>query len=193
MQDQWAAVLGGALDLVVGPYPEVRARPIALSPEVVTELTHRLVTVVFGAHDSSAVHQEVITAITGCGGVEHDRARTALRRLAALAGRAAGALDRGDLDGWAGVLCEATEAQAQLHPSLVGDAHRRAIDVGRSLGAVGWKVNGAGGDGGSLTLLTSDGPSAGDELAAALGARDPGWTVLRLVPGHDPRVVVTAP
>lgn len=193
VQDQWAAALGGCLDLAVGPYPDVRVRPVALAPGVVDALADRLVTVVFGAHDSSAVHQEVITAITGCGGADHDRARTALRRLAALAGSAAAALEAGDLEGWAAVLRQATEAQEQLHPSLVGPAHRRAIEVGASAGAAGWKVNGAGGDGGSLTLLAGPPAGAGAHLAAALGDADPGWTVLRLVPGHDPGVVVTSP
>jgi D-glycero-alpha-D-manno-heptose-7-phosphate kinase len=190
VQDQWAAAVGGCLDLAVAPYPSVRARSVLLSPEVESALAHRLVTVVFGAHDSSAVHQEVITAITGCGGADHDRARGALRDLAALAGRAATALGEGDLHAWAVVLCEATEAQQRLHPSLVGHAHRRAIAIGAAEGAVGWKVNGAGGDGGSLTLLAGPAPGAAAHLAATLGAADPSWAVLRLGPGHGPRVVV---
>jgi D-glycero-alpha-D-manno-heptose-7-phosphate kinase len=49
-----------------------------------------------------------------------------------------------------------TEAQAALHPSLVGAAAREVIETARWLGAIGWKVNGAGGDGGSLTLLSPD-------------------------------------
>lgn len=190
VQDQWAAALGGCLDLAVAPYPEVRARPVALQAPVERALAERLVTVVFGAHDSSAVHQQVITAITGCGGADHDRVRVALRDLAALAGRAAEALADGDLDGWAAVLRQATDAQERLHPSLVGEAHRRAIELGAAAGAVGWKVNGAGGDGGSLTLLAGPGPVDPDALAAALGSADPSWTVLRLGPGHGPRVTV---
>lgn len=193
VQDQWAAAVGGCLDLAVAPYPDVRARPIPLAPEVEEALASRLVTVVFGAHDSSAVHHEVITAITGCGGVDHDRARAALRRLSALAGRAAACLEAGDLDGWAAVLREATEAQEQLHPALVGGAHRRGIAVGSDAGAIGWKVNGAGGDGGSLTLLAGATPDAGERLDHALRAADPTWTVVPLRPGHDPLVTVTSP
>lgn len=190
VQDQWAAALGGCLDLAVAPYPEVRARTIDLAPDVAGALAERLVTVVFDAHDSSAVHHEVITAVTACGGAHHDRVRAALRRLAELAGRAAAALEVGDVDGWAEVLCQATRAQEDLHPALVGEAHRRAIAIGAGAGAAGWKVNGAGGDGGSLTLVAGSARSA-DDLAGALDDADPAWTVLRLEPGHDPVVTVS--
>jgi len=49
-----------------------------------------------------------------------------------------------------------TEAQAELHPDLVGADARRVIDLARAGGALGWKVNGAGGDGGSVTILCGD-------------------------------------
>jgi D-glycero-alpha-D-manno-heptose-7-phosphate kinase len=70
-----------------------------------------------------------------------------------------------------------TEAQRALHPELVGaDAHR-VIEIAAAHGAIGWKVNGAGGDGGSLTIL-----SATREANAALAPRvtegDPGYRVL---------------
>ena len=50
-------------------------------------------------------------------------------------------------------MIENTEAQSSLHPELVGADARAIIEVARQHGALGWKVNGAGGDGGSLTLL----------------------------------------
>ena len=50
-------------------------------------------------------------------------------------------------------MIENTEAQANLHADLVSPRHRAVIDVAHRRGAVGWKVNGAGGDGGSITLL----------------------------------------
>ena len=46
-----------------------------------------------------------------------------------------------------------TEAQGRLHPELIGADASRVIDIAREHGAWGWKVNGAGGEGGSLTLL----------------------------------------
>jgi D-glycero-alpha-D-manno-heptose-7-phosphate kinase len=169
VQDQWAAAMGGVGLLAIGPYPEVRHEAIAMSASAATELDERLVTVVFGPHDSSAVHAEVINAMVGCGGAEHDRARQALRRLSSLAGDAAAALADGAIDQWGEVLVASTEAQRALHQGLIGATHQAAIDLARSHGAAGWKVNGAGGDGGSLTVLAGPGSGA-PEMARALGA-----------------------
>ena len=45
-------------------------------------------------------------------------------------------------------MIENTEAQERLHPELVSrDAHR-VIEIAKEHGALGWKVNGAGGEGG---------------------------------------------
>ncbi|MCU1498235.1 MAG: mevalonate kinase, partial [Acidimicrobiales bacterium] len=68
VQDQWAAALGGCGLLAIGPYPEVRHRVVPLAADTITELGARLVTVVFGPHDSSAVHAQVIDSTVGCGG-----------------------------------------------------------------------------------------------------------------------------
>jgi D-glycero-alpha-D-manno-heptose-7-phosphate kinase len=46
-----------------------------------------------------------------------------------------------------------TEAQRRLHPALVSADAERVIEIARQHGAIGWKVNGAGGEGGSVTLL----------------------------------------
>lgn len=181
VQDQWAAAMGGCGLLTVGPYPQVVHEAIDLSPSTVRELGERLVTVVFGAHDSSAVHAQVINDVVGCSGDDHERARRALRDLARLAGEAAVALRSGDVDRWAAVLVAATDAQVMLHPELVGVAHRAAIDVARAQGAVGWKVNGAGGAGGSLTCVTGPGRSAQD-LVAGLCTVDSTWTFPELRP-----------
>lgn len=185
VQDQWAAAMGGGGLLSIGPYPTVRHRRLSIDDDTISALGERLVTVVFGAHDSSAVHAEVINALVGCGGEAHERARAALRTLSTLASQGAASLEAGDLDGWASLLTDSTEVQGVLHPGLVGSAHRRAIEVGRSLGATGWKVNGAGGSGGSLTLLA--GESSSGSLADALAAEDRGWTLLALrpAPGVD--------
>ncbi|WP_421122058.1 hypothetical protein ACE2AJ_20805 [Aquihabitans daechungensis] len=189
VQDQWAAALGGVGLLAIGPYPEVRHEAIAVPSRAAAELDDRLVTVVFGPHDSSLVHAQVINAMTGCGGPEHDRARGALRRLSTLAGDAAAALADGAVEQWGEVLEASTEAQRDLHAGLVGPAHQAAIDAARSAGAAGWKVNGAGGDGGSLTIVAgSEGRAA---VEAALGALDPTWRIVRLGPHAGLRVDVT--
>ena len=187
VQDQWAAALGGAGLLAIGPYPDVRHRAIEVPAAAVEQLGERLVTVVFGPHDSSAVHRQVIDAMVTCSGVEHHHAREALRTLSSLALDAADALTLGDLERWGEVLVASVAAQAALHPDLVGAPHRAAIEVARSAGALGWKVNGAGGAGGSLTALAGAGDAAA-VLAEALAAVDPRWVVLRQRPAPGLRV-----
>jgi D-glycero-alpha-D-manno-heptose-7-phosphate kinase len=63
------------------------------------------------------------------------------------------ALLRGDLTAFGATLAANTNAQAKLHPELVGERARQVIAIGRRFGITGWKVNGAGGTGGSVTLL----------------------------------------
>lgn len=184
VQDQWAAALGGAGLLAVGPYPDARHRRVDVPAAAQAEVGQRLVTVVFGPHDSSAVHAQVINDIVGCSGEAHERARGALRQLATLAGDAARALEAGDVDGWAAVLTASVDVQAALHPGLVGTPHRRAIDVARLCGAVGWKVNGAGGEGGSLTMVAAPDAGAAKALAVAVAEVDPSWQVVPLAPAE---------
>ena len=126
-----------------------------------------------------ARYAEVIDAMVGCGGPTHDRARAALGRLSTLADEAAGALRSGAVDTWAEVLTACTEGQRALHPALVGRAHTAAIEVAQHERAIGWKVNGAGGDGGSLTVVAAD-RDAAVGLAGALSRVDPSWQVVAL-------------
>lgn len=192
VQDHWAAAHGGIGHLIVSPYPSVRWRAIVPPADASSALADRLVTVVFGSHDSSAVHGEVIHALLSCDGPSHDPARRALRDLARLANEAAEALGSGDLTAWADVLVQATDAQAALHSDLVGPAHRAAIDAGRAAGAAGWKVNGAGGAGGSLTLLAAPDRDPAD-LRAALAAVDRSWRLLDLRPSPGAATTVVHP
>ena len=64
-----------------------------------------------------------------------------------------------------------TEAQRSLHPELVGVDASRVIDVAAAHGAIGWKVNGAGGEGGSLTILSAT-PGQKQALDEAVAAAD---------------------
>jgi D-glycero-alpha-D-manno-heptose-7-phosphate kinase len=179
VQDHQAAAHGGVGLLTVNPYPTARWHRVTVPAEARAQLDERMVTVVLGAHDSSAVHRTVIERIAGVDHPEHPAAMDAIRRLALLAPGAAAALAAGDLPAWARTLTAATNTQAELHPGLVCAAHREAIALAQAHGALGWKVNGAGGGGGSLTVLAGDDARP---LIDAFAAR-PGWTVpeLRLV------------
>lgn len=71
-----------------------------------------------------------------------------------------------------------TEAQAGLHQELVSEAAWAVIDLARSCGALGWKVNGAGGPGGTVTLVC---PGSVDLLAKRVSEL-PGARPLALSP-----------
>ncbi len=175
MQDQIAAAYGGVNFIEMPRYPDTIVEPIVLQTATRDALDARLLLVYLGrAHDSSAVHREVIASIEAGGAP-----RRALEGLRALARQGREALLAGDLAAYGRALSDNCELQAALHPSLVSDVARRVIEVARGHGAAGWKVNGAGGNGGSVTLLC--GPSAGAraDLARQLEAEVPGVRVLR--------------
>ena len=61
-----------------------------------------------------------------------------------------------------------TEAQRRLHDDLVCRDADAVIAAARAHGAAGWKVNGAGGVGGSLTLLGAESPDARRAMREAI-------------------------
>jgi D-glycero-alpha-D-manno-heptose-7-phosphate kinase len=112
------------------------------------ELSETLSLIFVGrAHDSSAVHRQVIQDAGRAGSSLFEPLRRAAR-----AGREA-VLAR-DIDALGRSMIANTAAQAALHPDLVGADSRKVIEAAEGRGAIGWKVNGAGGHGGSVTLLT---------------------------------------
>jgi D-glycero-alpha-D-manno-heptose-7-phosphate kinase len=161
VQDHQVAAHGGVGLLTVDPYPTGRWHRVTVPAEARLQLDRRMITVVFGPHDSSAVHRTVVERISNPGDPAHAGAIDALRRLALLAPGAAAALAAGDLEAWGRSLTANTETQAELHPDLVGPGHRRAIHLARAHGALGWKVNGAGGAGGSSPSPRRETPNAG--------------------------------
>ena len=148
VQDQVAAAHRGANRIEVD-HPAATVHPIELGTALRSALDERLLHVAYGGrHDSSAVHEQVIAELEGEGA---DAAP--LDRLRQLAAEAHQALVEADLDAYGRALTGATEAQAGLHPDLVSDDAHALIDLARSVGATGWKVNGAAGAAGSISIL----------------------------------------
>ena len=167
MQDQLSAAFGGISSITIDPYPAATVESLPAWPE----LSARLSLVSLGRpHRSSALHERVIEHVQGQPAPAFDRLRDAADAArAAVLGR--------DLVAFGAAMVANTDAQDALHPTLVGADARRTIDRAREHGALGWKVNGAGGDGGSVTFLSPT-ADAKVELEVELGAADPEHAIL---------------
>ena len=182
VQDQVAAAFGGANLVRVDPYPQFEVSQLRVPPATLQALSQRVVTVYLGSHDSSAVHTTVIERLEGD---DHHAARL-LAPMRAAAVRAADALVAGDLAAYGEAMAANTRSQAGLHPTLVNPVAQRVIELAARLGALGWKVNGAGGPGGTVSILASDDPG---ELIKALSGVE-GLIVLPLLPAAEGAHVV---
>jgi len=177
VQDHWASAFGG-ISLLAVDYPTAQRSPVAVSAATAAELARRLHTVYLGSpHASSALHDEVIARL------ERDRT-PCLDDMRAAASAAAAALGGGDLDAYGRALTANHEAIHSMHHGLVGADATALAQLAARLGARGWKVNGAGGEGGSMVVL---GPSDDDDDAAlrsAIAVHD-GWRIIEAALAAD--------
>jgi D-glycero-alpha-D-manno-heptose-7-phosphate kinase len=164
VQDQLCAAAGGICAIEVTAYPAATVTPVEVPAAVRRELDRRLLLVFLGPHRSSAVHERVIAELAAT-----DDADTPLPALRALAHRAREVLCAGDLAAFGRVMADNTALQAELARGIVSAAAEAVIGAARDAGALGWKVNGAGGEGGSVTLLTGDDPGRVAGAVAGLG------------------------
>jgi len=151
LQDQIAAARGGISMIEMNAYPRSRVSSVRLAPGIWSEMERRLTLVYLGApHRSSSMHEEVIAALEAGGpGMTH------IRTMAGIPLAARERLEAGDFRSYGAAMIRNNECQRGLHPGLVSRDADAIAAVARAHGAAGWKVNGAGGEGGSLTILAS--------------------------------------
>ncbi len=150
IQDQIACAYGGVCFIEMYAYPHASVSTLDLPRSLWWELEQRLSLIYVGrAHKSSDVHEQIIRRLEG------DKGRSPiLARLRRIAHTGKDTLLAGDLGAFGGAMIENTEAQRELSSFLISDTAQKIIDVARRNGAIGWKINGAGGEGGSVTLLS---------------------------------------
>jgi D-glycero-alpha-D-manno-heptose-7-phosphate kinase len=149
IQDQLCSAYGGICFMEMFRYPHASVSQLLLPNSIWWELEHRLALVYLGhAHSSSEVHGTVIDRLE-----REDADKSGLEPLRRAAHAGKEALYKGDFSAFGRSMMENTDAQAALHPDLVSKDAQAVMELARKHGAVGWKVNGAGGRGGSLTLL----------------------------------------
>jgi D-glycero-alpha-D-manno-heptose-7-phosphate kinase len=156
VQDQLCAAHGALNFIEIDPYPDATRTPVVTRRDVWRRLQQRLLLVYLGrAHASSAVDELRACAVA---------ARDALRS--------------GDLEGLGRAMRRNTDAQRRLHGGLVSAQAEAIIDVAASRGASGWKVNGAGGEGGSLSILCGPDPERCRAMEREVLAVDPAFEVI---------------
>jgi len=156
IQDQLASAYGGINLIQMQQFPHASVSPIQVPDGTWWELESRLSLIYLGQpHSSSDTHKLVIAELEA-EGPEAPR----LQALRTTADRSRDALYARDFAALGRAMMENTRYQHALHPALISRAHQAIIDIARSHKAVGWKVNGAGGDGGSVTILGSGDPAA---------------------------------
>jgi D-glycero-alpha-D-manno-heptose-7-phosphate kinase len=149
IQDQLCSAYGGICFIEMFKYPLASVSQLAISNDIWWELERRLLLVYLGkTHSSSDTHSQVIARLD-----RKDADKSALAPLRKAARRGKEAIYAGDIKLLGKCMIDNTEAQAGLHPALVSDAAKAVIELASKHGAIGWKVNGAGGEGGSLTVL----------------------------------------
>lgn len=177
VQDQLCAAYGGISYIEISSYPDASITQLLIPNTVWWELERRLVLVFLGrTHLSSEVHDQVIAGLATEG--ENAPQLDGLRQAAE---QARDAVCAADFPALGRAMAENTEAQRRLHDGLVSPEADAAIEVAAGHGALGWKVNGAGGDGGSITVLCGPDMRAKRELLRALRQTDP---LFRIIPIH---------
>ncbi len=151
VQDQYAAAFGGVNHMEIS-YPLVEISQVPLSPETICQLESRWILVYLGSRKSSDMHLQVIQKFKE-GDLGTLQAHDHLRQLAL---DMVGALQQGNLQSVAKIMNENWAAQQQLHPKITNDQIDHLEQLARDCGAVGFKVNGAGG-GGSAVIMAGTG------------------------------------
>ncbi len=169
IQDQLCAAYGGINYIQMFRYPYASVSQIRVPDSTWWELERRLALIYLGkSHHSSQVHDKVIRDLEHVG-----PAARQIEALRATAGPSRDAVYAGDFVALGRAMVQNTEAQRDLHPDLVSPHAQRVIEIARAHGALGWKVNGAGGEGGSLAILCGPVSHAKRAMIRAIEAENP--------------------
>ena len=169
IQDQICSAYGGINYIEMYQYPHASVSQIQIPNTIWWELERRLALVYLGkSHSSSDVHRMVIRGLENAG---PDCPQ--LADLRSTAPRSRDALFEGDFTALGRAMSDNTEAQGRLHPALISTDAAKIIEIAKTYGALGWKVNGAGGDGGSLTILCGDNSQEKRAMMRAIEQENP--------------------
>jgi D-glycero-alpha-D-manno-heptose-7-phosphate kinase len=149
VQDQLCSAYGGINFIHIHCFPHSNVTAVNASGDLCQELEERLALIYIGTpHNSSDVHKKVIADLGEDAGKD-----PRIKKLRELAADARDAVSTGNLEALGQVMNRNTEVQRERHPHLVGEKFAEIIEIANFFRVSGCKVNGAGGDGGSVTIL----------------------------------------
>lgn len=178
VQDQFCSAYGGINYIHMHAFPHAEVTTLDVSEDLCEELEKRLVLIYIGSpHNSSNVHKMVISDLG-----EHAENDHRLDRLRELATDARDAVSTGNLEILGEIMNLNTDTQRSLHPGLVCEKFEELIEIADFFDVSGCKVNGAGGDGGSITILTDGDMEKKGKLLQTLGGNGFQWLPVTLSP-----------
>ncbi|MFX1386753.1 MAG: hypothetical protein ACFE9M_06015 [Promethearchaeota archaeon] len=151
VQDQYAAAYGG-INFMEIDYPSVKISPLYINDDRCRELESRLILVYLSSRSSNIMHKAVIDNYKQ--GDESTLKSLDIIRNCAYEMREA--VNSKHLDLIGKIMNKNWEAQKNLHPLMVNPIIKKVEKVSERYGAIGFKLNGAGG-GGSATILAKKG------------------------------------
>lgn len=169
IQDQLCAAYGGINYIEMFDYPYAAVSQIQVSNAIWWEFERRLCLIFLGkSHSSSAVHEMVIRGLEDAG---PDNPK--LEALRTTARQARDAVYSGNFAAMGRSMTTNTEAQRDLHSCLISPEADEIMRIANEYGALGCKVNGAGGDGGSITILSGQSMSGKRAMLRAIQETNP--------------------
>jgi len=154
VQDQYAAAYGG-INFMEVAYPSVKITQLKLSKKIISDIEDHMILVFLDSRSSSDMHKAVINNYK-----KGDNATlTSLEIIKNCAYSMKKALFSGDLLDIGRIMNRNWEAQKNLHHLMSNQIIEKAEKLAYNNGALGFKLNGAGG-GGSASILADKGKTS---------------------------------
>jgi len=151
VQDQYAASLGG-LNFMEIDYPSVKVSKVQINDEKICKLENQLILVYFGSRSSNLMHKAVIENYEK----GDNNTINSFNAMKECAYEMKTAIKSDSLEYMGEIMNRNWESQKSLHNSMTNSTINKAEKLAKENGAIGFKLNGAGG-GGSATILAKAG------------------------------------
>ncbi|MFW9822178.1 MAG: hypothetical protein ACFFE4_04550 [Candidatus Thorarchaeota archaeon] len=148
VQDQYAAALGG-INFMEFSYPSVELISIPIKDEKIFELERQLILIYLSSRSSSEMHKAVIKNYKN----GDEKTLNSFEIIKDCARQMRTAINSRDLTTMGALMNKNWKAQKDLHRLMTNPTIDKAEKISINNGAIGFKLNGAGG-GGSATILS---------------------------------------